>query len=66
MHPVIPHDELSKLTLEELLCLEAALRDVILHSPLNDADLRRCLQSLSNVVEVLTLRSTPQAAYHVP
>lgn len=56
MHPIIPIEELEKLTELELLGLEARLRDIILTLDLNDADLRRCLASLSNTVYVRQLR----------
>lgn len=56
MHPLIPIDELTKLTDYELLDLEARLRDIILTHDLSDADLRRCLGSLRNAVYVRSLR----------
>jgi hypothetical protein len=51
-HHVIPIDELDKLTDLELLELETRLRNLILVCDLDDADLRRCLASLSNAVFV--------------
>lgn len=56
MHYLIPIEELIKLTDYELLGLEDRLRDIILTHDLGDADLRRCLTSLSNAVHVRSLR----------
>jgi hypothetical protein len=56
MHPLISIEELEKLTEPELLCLEARLRDLILTRDLPEADLLRCLASLSNAVYVLAMR----------
>lgn len=56
MHNLIPIEELDKLTEAELLDLEAHLRDIILTHELGDADLRRCLISLSNAVYARQLR----------
>jgi hypothetical protein len=56
MHNLIPIEELDKLTEPELLDLEARLRDIILTHELGDADLRRCLISLSNATYVRQLR----------
>lgn len=52
MHNLIPIDELDKLTDLELIELEARLRNLILAVDLHEADLRRCLASLSNAVYV--------------
>lgn len=52
MHPLIPIDELDKLTDLELIELEARLRELILTVDLHESDLRRCLASLSNAVYV--------------
>jgi hypothetical protein len=60
MHNLIPMEELEKLTDRELLDLEARLRDIILTHELGDADLRRCLASLSNVVFIRTRRAAPR------
>lgn len=57
MHPLTPIEELDKLTDDELLGLEAELRDLILTRNLRDADLRRCLASLSNAVFVRSIRA---------
>jgi hypothetical protein len=59
MHNLIPIEELEKLTDRELLDLEARLRDIILTHELGDADLRRCLISLSNAVFVRMRRANP-------
>jgi len=52
MHNLIPIEELDKLTEPELLDLEARLRDIILTHELGDADLHRCLISLSNATYI--------------
>ena len=52
MHHFIPIEALDKLTDLELIELEARLRDLILSVDLDDADLRRCLASLSNMLYV--------------
>ena len=57
MHPLIDITTLEKLTDAELLRLEAALRDLILSRDLSEADLRRCLASLSNAVFVCLTRN---------
>ena len=56
MHNLIQIEELDKLTDQELLDLEACLRDIILTCELGDEDLRRCLITLSNAVYVRQLR----------
>lgn len=58
MHPLIPIEELEKLTEPELLGIEARLRDLILTHDLPEADLLRCLASLSNAVFVLAMRGS--------
>lgn len=59
MHPLITIDEMEKLTDFELLILEARLRDLILTRDLPDADLRRCLASLTNAVFARERRPPP-------
>jgi len=59
MHQLITIDEMEKLTDCELLILEARLRDLILTRDLPDADLRRCLASLTNAVFVRERRPHP-------
>lgn len=58
MHPLIPIEELAKLSDRDLLDLEARLRDIILNHDLAEHDLRRCLASLSNAVYAISLRDT--------
>ena len=56
MHPLITIDELDKLTDRNCSISRLALRDLILTHDLGDADLRRCLITLSNAVYVRQLR----------
>lgn len=56
MHPLIPIEELAKLTDSELAYIEAWLRDLVLRPSLDDVDRARCAASLSNAVFVITLR----------
>jgi hypothetical protein len=66
MHPLIDIAELDKLTDIDLLRLEAHLRELILTHDLAEADLMRCLASLSNAVFVRTLRARPALEIRAP
>ena len=65
MHPLIPIDDLDRLSDLELIRLEAALRDLILTADLGDADLRRLLASLSNAVFVRERRLRDEARLEI-
>jgi hypothetical protein len=56
MHPLISIEELAKLSDSDLRDLEACLSNIILTHPLEQADLRRCLASLSNAVYLRSLK----------
>lgn len=66
MHPLIDIAELDKLTDIDLLRLEARLRELILTHDLAEADLLRCLASLSNAVFVRALRARPVSEIRAP
>lgn len=57
MHPLIPIEELAKLSDRDLLILEARLREIILTDDLSEDALTRCLASLSNAVYVRSLKA---------
>lgn len=59
MHPLIPIEALEPLTDAELIDLEARLRDLILTHDLPEADLLRCLASLTNLGFVIAARAAP-------
>lgn len=66
MHPLIPINEIEKLTDVELLVLEARLKDIIFSRDLPEADLQRCLASLSNATFVRALRERPRLEIRAP
>lgn len=59
MHPLIPIEDLAKLTDAELASIEVRLRDLVLCPSLDHADRERCAASLSNAVFVISLRGKP-------